>query len=74
LIIDSIRDKEPDSILNNNEAQSHLANHLASQGQDPNKLFHDKKMQYQLAILMQQIKDEFTLQWVLDQCNISDVA
>lgn len=74
LIVDSIRDKEPDSILNDNEARGHLAQHLASQGQDPNKLFRDSKMQYQMATLMQQIKDEFTLQWVLDQCNTSEAA
>ena len=74
LIVDSIRDREPDSILNNNEAQNHLIQHITSQGQDPNKLFGDPKMQYQLAVLIQQVKDEFTLQWVLDQCNTSEAA
>jgi trigger factor len=72
LILDSVRDVEPDSVLNDNEAKQHLANHIASQGQDPNQLFGNKNAQYQVSMLLHAVKDEFTLQWVADQATIID--
>lgn len=70
LILDTIREQEPDSVLNPNEARSHLAQHFASQGQDPGKIFNDQRMQYQVAMMVQNVRDEFTLQWVVDKCTI----
>lgn len=70
LILDSVRESEPDSVLNDGEAQNHLAQHLQAQGQDPGVLFNDPSMRPQLAQLIHSIKEEFTLQWVADQATI----
>jgi trigger factor len=70
LILDTIREQEPDAVLNPNEARSHLAQHFASQGQDPGKIFNDPRMQYQIQMMIQNVRDEFTLQWVVDKCTI----
>lgn len=70
LILDSIRDSEPDSVLNDTEAQNHLAQHLAAQGQDPKALFENKAFQPQMVELIANIKEEFTLQWVADQATL----
>src|SRR5690606_12610754 len=35
LILDSVREGEPDSVLNDGEAQNHLVQHLQAQGQNP---------------------------------------
>jgi trigger factor len=70
LILDTIRENEPDSVLNDTEAQSHLAQHLASQGQDPDAFFNSPAAQPQIASLIQAIKDEFALQWVANQATL----
>lgn len=72
LILDTIRESEPDSVLNDNEAQVHLAKHLASQGQDPNVFFNNAATRPQLVTLLSAIKDEFTLQWVANKATIID--
>jgi trigger factor len=70
LILDSIRDTEPDSVLNDTEAQNHLAQHLAAQGQNPEALFKNKAFQPQMLELIANIKEEFTLQWVAEQATL----
>ena len=70
LILDSIRDAEPDSVLSDSEAHNSLANHLTQQGQDPNALFKNPAARPQLLSLLSTIKDEFTLQWVASQSTI----
>lgn len=70
LILDTIRDSEPDAVLNDNEAQRHLAQHLAAQGQDPNAFFNSPEARPQMLNLMSTIKDEFTLQWVAEQATL----
>ncbi len=70
LILDTIRENEPDSVLNDTEAQQKLAHHIQLRGQNPNELFSNPNMRYQLFILLKSIKEEFTLQWVANQANI----
>lgn len=67
LILDAIREKEPDSVLSNSEAQTQLFKHIQSRGQDPSALFGNKAMAPRLSMMIGVIKDEFTLQWVADQ-------
>lgn len=69
LILDSIRESEPDSVLNDTEAQNHLVQHLQAQGQDPAIMNNPGARPYILS-LINSIKDEFTLQWVTDQATI----
>jgi trigger factor len=70
LILDTIRENEPDSVLNETEARQKLANHIQLRGQDPNELFNNPAMSTQLFFLLKAIKEEFTLQWVAKQANI----
>jgi len=67
LILDSIRESEPDSVLNEIEARNFLSNHIQSQGGDPAQVFNNPAS---AAMLLNSIKDEFTLQWVADKANI----
>jgi trigger factor len=70
LILDSIRDAEPDSVLNDAEAQTHIVKHMQAQGQDPGTLFNNPALRPQVAHLISGIKDEFTLQWVANQATM----
>lgn len=70
LILDTIRDNEPDAMLSDTEAQNHLAQHLAAQGQDPDAFFNSKAAQPQIVQLITSVKDEFTLQWVAEQATL----
>lgn len=70
LILDTIRDGEPDSVLNDSEAKVHLAKHMAAQGQDPNGIFNNPAAGPQIATLVSAIKDEFTLQWVASKATL----
>jgi len=67
LILDSVRESEPDSVLNEMEARNVLIQHLQASGSDPNKVLANQGM---AAMLLNSIKDEFTLQWVADQANL----
>lgn len=70
LILDTIRDTEPDSVLNDQEAQQRLIQHMQTRGQDPGVLFNNPAMRPQVFLLLKSIKEEFTLQWVADQATI----
>ena len=67
LILDTIREAEPDSVMSDGEAQNYLVQHLQAQGQDPAAIFNNKSARTQLANFIASIKDEFTLQWVAEQ-------
>jgi trigger factor len=70
LILDTIRENEPDSVLSDAEAQQKLIQHLQSHGQDPGVLFSDPNMRPQIFMLLRSVKEEFTLQWVANQAKI----
>lgn len=70
LILDSIREIEPDSVLNDSEVQQKLVNYLQLNGQNPNEIFNNPNMKGQLLMLLKSIKEEFTLQWVSNQATI----
>ena len=67
LILDSVRESEPDSVLNEIEARNVLTSHIQARGGDPERVFNN---QAQAAMLLSSIKDEFTLQWVADKATI----
>lgn len=70
LILDTIRENQPDSVLSDAEAQAQLIQHIKNQGQDPAVLFKNQQAAAQLSVLLNSIKDEFTLQWVASQANL----
>ena len=67
LILDSVRESEPDSTLNELEARNILTDHIKAQGGDPSRVFNNPAT---AAMLLSSIKDEFTLQWVADKATI----
>jgi trigger factor len=67
LILDSVRENEPDSVLNDIEARNMIATHVQAQGGDPSRVFNNPA---HLAMLLGSVKDEFTLQWVSDKATI----
>lgn len=67
LILDSVREGEPDSVLNEVEARNMLTSHVQAQGGDPARIFNNPA---HAAMLLSSIKDEFTLQWVADKATI----
>lgn len=69
-IIDTIREQEPDAVLNDSEAQNQLARSIASQGQDPVAFFNNPAARSQIISLISSIKDEFALQWIASKAII----
>jgi trigger factor len=72
LILDSIRELEPDSVLNETEAYQHLAKHFMANGQDPNTFMSNIQSSGMLPAMLATVKDEFTLQWLADQAKIGE--
>lgn len=67
LILDSVRDSEPDSVLNSMEARNAISGHIQAQGGNPELVLRNPA---HAAMLLSQVKDEFTLQWVADKAKI----
>jgi trigger factor len=67
LILDSVRESEPDSVLNEVEARNTLTQHIQASGGDPSLILKNEATS---AMLLSSIKDEFTLQWISDKANI----
>jgi len=72
LILDSIRDKEPESVLSEAEAQNALKQQVAMQGIDPDKFLVEGHKNGRLIGLLSAMRDEFTLQWVADKSTLID--
>ncbi|NJO18371.1 MAG: trigger factor [Thioploca sp.] len=70
LILDSIREEEPDAVLNDSEVQQRIMQHVMKQGHDPKKFFVEAERNGTLLGLVAALKDEFTLQWVIEQAKV----
>lgn len=70
LILDVVRENEPDAILNNSEITQRLASHPSLQGHDINKLLSNPQTAPQIQQFISSIKEEFTMQWLISQSNI----
>ena len=70
MILDTLREKEPDSVLSNSDAQAGLAKRAQLQGVDPKKFFVDAQQNGTLLGMMSGLKDEFTMQWLVDQAKL----
>ena len=68
-ILDSVRDVEPDAVLNDQEAQQNLVKYVQEAGQDPNEIFK-KGNEEKIRNLLHILKDEFVLQWVCNQSKV----
>lgn len=71
-ILDSIREVEPDTVLSEEEAKNALVQHFQTQGQDPAVIFNNSKAQGYIHHLLNQVKNEFTLQWISNQAIVKE--
>lgn len=67
LILDAVREVEPDSVLSDQESIQQISQRLQMEGQNPEEVF--KNHSY-VQMLMSAVKDEYTLQWVMKQINL----
>lgn len=72
IILDSVRDSEPDSVLSDTEAQNGLAKKAQLQGRDPKTFLVEAQRNGSLIGMLSALKDEFTLQWLVDQATLID--
>lgn len=66
LILDSIRENEPESLLTENEAINKVHEKLQMQGQDSNKFLIDAQKTGKLLGIISALREEYTLQWLMD--------
>lgn len=72
LILDSIREEEPEFVLSSQEVLAWLQQQVASQGNDPNKFLAEAKQNGTLTGLMSGVVDDFTLQKVAQSAKLID--
>jgi len=70
LILDSVREAEPDSVLSDSEAQNGLAKRAQMNGMDPQKFLVEAQQTGRLIGLLAGLKDEYTVQWIVDQAEL----
>ena len=73
LILDTIRDEEPDAVLNDLEAQQKLMQRAVAHGQDPNKFLVEAQKTGAIYGMIAALKDEFALQWVISKAKIKEI-
>ena len=75
LILDSVRDAEPDVSFSNMELLGGIKSKLMAQGYDERSaegVIKNGEKTGALYGMMAQLRDDVTLQWLLDQCKIVD--
>lgn len=72
LIIDSVRDNEPEAVLANNEAIEMLKYQVKSRGMDADQFLVESQKNGRLHGLVSALKDEYALQWIIDQAKITE--
>jgi trigger factor len=70
LILDAIRETEPDAVLSESEAHQALMKRVAVQGQDPNEFMVKSQKNGTLLGLITGLRDEYVLQWVIGKSKI----
>lgn len=72
LILDSVRSKEPESVLSESEAVEILKNQVGKSNQDQEKFIVEQQQSGALLGLVSGLREDFTLQWIADQVTIID--
>lgn len=70
LILDSIRDVEPETVLSDTEIVSVLKQRVANSGSDPEKFVVEAGKNGRLLGMLAALRDEFTLQWLVDNAKL----
>lgn len=70
LILDTIRDVEPEATLTESEAAEMVKRQLAGRTEDPDKVFVEAQKNGQLVGMIANLKNQFTLQWLVNQTKL----
>lgn len=70
LIMDAIREAEPETQFNNTELMNVIRKRVAEQGQDPNKFLVEAQRSGQLFGIVAALQQEATLGWLVKQVNL----
>jgi len=70
LILDAIRDNEPEVVLSDYEVQNKIREQLISQGQDADKILSSLAKDGSLIGTIAALKNKMTIQWLVDQSEI----
>lgn len=70
LILDSIREAEPETVLSDSEAVNALKQRAVMRKQDPEKFVVECQKTGRLHGMLAAMKDEFTMQWLVENANI----
>ncbi len=70
LILDAIREVEPDAVLSESEAHAGLMKRVELQGQNPHEFMMKAQKNGTLLGLVSALRDEFVLEWVIGKSKI----
>ena len=70
LILDTIREKEPDAVLSDAEAKRGLAQRAEMNGKDPHQFLVEASKNGSILGMLSALKDEYTVQWLVDKANV----
>jgi trigger factor len=71
LILDSIREQEPEAVFTEQEIIDHLSTQLMEAGQNPKKILGDLERNGKLAGVVAKMRNESTLDWLMKTCKIT---
>lgn len=70
LILDSIREEEPDAVLSDQEALEAVKQQARASGQDPEQFIINSQNNGRLLGFVSAMKDQFTIQFLTDNCKV----
>lgn len=70
LILDTIREEEPDSVMSDAEAEGAIKQRAMLQNQNPEQVYVEAQKSGALVGMVAALRDEFTLQWLVTKCKI----
>lgn len=73
LILDAIRENEPDSMLSDVDVQNAVINQARSSGIDPQKFLVEAQKNGSILGIVAALRDQFALQWVINTCSVKEV-
>ncbi len=72
LILDAIREAEPEVVFSTQELLNSLRQRLVSNGQNPEKILVEAQKDGSLMGILEKLRTEITLQWLISQSKVID--
>lgn len=70
LVLDAIKEQEPEAVLSDNEAYQILAGKIQVQGNDPKKMLDQAQKNGMLFGMIASLKNDFVLEWLASKVKI----